>query len=129
MMTLFSNKKCLVLFVLLSITACQQTPKVNNAELATNDHLATPNAIAQSLMSSAEPLISTPIVHDDIWQRIRSQLSITVPDNKEVAKWRKYYLRHPNFMVTISERAEPFLYYIVEEIETEIDVGIEEKAS
>lgn len=117
MMTLFSNKKCLVLFVLLSITACQQTPKANNAELATNDHLATPNAIAQSLMSSAEPLISTPIVHDDIWQRIRSQLSITVPDNKEVAKWRKYYLRHPNFMVTISERAEPFLYYIVEEIE------------
>lgn len=116
-MTLFSNKKCLVLFVLLSITACQQTPEVNNAELVTNDHLATPNAIAQSLMSSAEPLISTPIVHDDIWQRIRSQLSITVPDNKEVAKWRKYYLRHPNFMVTISERAEPFLYYIVEEIE------------
>jgi len=34
-----------------------------------------------------------------------------------VAKWRDYYLSHPNFMVTISRRAEPFLYYIVEEIE------------
>ncbi|WP_085300056.1 LysM peptidoglycan-binding domain-containing protein [Cognaticolwellia mytili] len=117
MLTLFSQKKSILLLVLFSITACQNTPKINDDDLATNGHLAAPNAIAQALMLSPEPLISTPIVHDNIWQRIRSQLSLTVPDNKEVAKWRKYYLRHPNFMMTISERAEPFLYYIVEEIE------------
>jgi membrane-bound lytic murein transglycosylase D len=40
-----------------------------------------------------------------------------VPDNAKVEKWRKYYLSHPNFMVTISQRAEPFLLYIVEELE------------
>ncbi|HCM46084.1 MAG TPA: lytic transglycosylase, partial [Colwellia sp.] len=61
--------------------------------------------------------VKLPHQHYDVWQRIRSQLSITVPDNEEVAKWRDYYLSHPNFMVTISRRAEPFLYYIVEEIE------------
>jgi membrane-bound lytic murein transglycosylase D len=116
MMTLFFQKKSLLLLVLFSITACQHTPKVND-DLATNEHLAAPNAIAQSLMLPPEPLVSAPIVHDDVWQRIRSQLTISVPNSEEVAKWRKYYLRHPNFMVTISERAEPFLYYIVEELE------------
>jgi hypothetical protein len=55
--------------------------------------------------------VKLPPQHDDVWQRIRSQLSITVPDNEEVAKWRDYYLSHPNFMVTISRRAE--LFYII----------------
>jgi membrane-bound lytic murein transglycosylase D len=116
MMTLFSQKKSLLLLVLFSITACQHTPKVNDV-LVTNDHLAAPDAIVQALILPPQPSAAAPVVYDDVWQRIRSQLTIEVPNNKEVAKWRKYYLRHPNFMVTISERAEPFLYYIIEELE------------
>lgn len=121
MMTLFSNKKCLLIFVLLSITACQQTPQYNSDKSVTNENIATSSAIAAAIESSVTPesmqTEPTPVVYDDVWQRIRSQLTMVVPNNKEVKKWRNYYLRHPNFMVTISERAEPFLYYIVEEIE------------
>lgn len=75
--------------------------------------MALPKLPQEKIIKTVKP----PHQHDDIWQRIRSQLTIEVPDNKEVAKWRKYYLSHPNFMITISQRAEPFLYYIIKEIE------------
>jgi len=73
--------------------------------------------IAPPAQKTARPAPLQPHQHDDVWQRIRSQLSIAVPDNGAVNKWRKYYLSHPNFMVTIAKRAEPYLYYIVREIE------------
>ena len=109
--------KILPLLAIFLITGCQQVPK--SLDTATQLKNVTPD---RELINSIEEKQShaaalAPIVYKDIWQRIRSQLTMVVPDNKEVAKWRNYYLRHPNFMVTISERAEPFLYYIVEEIE------------
>ena len=110
-------RNCLGLIVcLFTLTACQQTPTVTEqpAAVPKKSTIATPEP---------EPVVADvkktllPHEHKDVWQRIRSQLSIEVPDNEEVAKWRKYYLSHPKFMVTIAERAEPFLFYIVEEIE------------
>jgi membrane-bound lytic murein transglycosylase D len=121
MKTPFFKQKFLPLFFLLLISACQQTPHVNNDTHTTNDNQASASTIVNALETPATlkqtSINSKSEIYDDIWQRIRSQITITVPENKEVAKWRSYYLRHPKFMVTISERAEPFLYYIVEEIE------------
>ncbi|WP_019028634.1 LysM peptidoglycan-binding domain-containing protein [Colwellia piezophila] len=113
-------KKIIILTVLLSLTACQQAPKVITEPVTKNQEKPSQlPLIEEQKVESVEitPMAKLPHEHDDVWQRIRSQLSIEVPDNKAVAKWRKYYLSHPNFMVTISKRAEPFLYYIVEEIE------------
>jgi len=113
-------KKITILTLFFSLTACQQTPKTNDNPLGVNQ---TDNI--KVVVRAEEPSIALkdiktaklPHEHDDVWQRIRSQLTIEVPDHPAVEKWRKYYLSHPNFMVTISKRAEPFLYYIVEEIE------------
>lgn len=113
-------KKIIILTVLLGLTACQQTPEVITEPLTKNQEKASQLTLVeeeQVKLAKITPLAKLPHEHEDVWQRIRSQLSIEVPDNKEVDKWRKYYLSHPNFMVTISKRAEPFLYYIVEEIE------------
>lgn len=109
--------KILPLLAVFLITGCQQVPK--SLDTATQLKNVTPDRELVNSIEEKQPHAATlaPIVYKDIWQRIRSQLTMVVPDNKEVAKWRNYYLRHPNFMVTISERAEPFLYYIVEEIE------------
>ncbi len=97
------------------ITACQQTPVLPaTIDEANSAKPQVPEDKPQQLTKTETP---APIVYEDIWLRIRDQLTFTVPDNQEVAKWRAYYLRHPNFMVTISKRAKPFLYYIVEEIE------------
>lgn len=115
-------KKIFLLAVLFSLTACQQTTQITETQAVTNRPVGIadiPTAETTTAKSEHKPvhIEKLPHEHDDLWQRIRSQLSIEVPDNQAVAKWRKYYLSHPNFMVTISQRAEPFLYYIVQEIE------------
>ena len=113
-------KKPFSLVVMLLLSACQQTPQATTTPEISNQAIAI-NAILTSPLDSElvveEKQMKSPKVYDDVWERIRSQLTIEVPDNEAVAKWRAYYLSHPNFMVTIAKRAEPFLYYIVEEIE------------
>ncbi|WP_440053640.1 LysM peptidoglycan-binding domain-containing protein [Pseudoalteromonas sp. T1lg65] len=56
-------------------------------------------------------------VFDDVWERIRYQLSINVPQNRPVVAERNYYQRHQAYLDRIAKRAEPYLYYIVEEVE------------
>lgn len=53
----------------------------------------------------------------DVWQRIRTQLSFEVPDNRRVNVQKNWYLKHPAYMKRVANRAKPFLYLIVEEIE------------
>ncbi len=53
----------------------------------------------------------------DVWERVRTQLSMPVPDNKRVLSQKNWYLKHPHYLTRISQRAEPFLYHIVEQIE------------
>lgn len=54
---------------------------------------------------------------DDVWQRIRYQLNIPVPQNRAVVSERNYYAKHQKYIDRIAKRAEPYLFYIVEEVE------------
>ena len=54
---------------------------------------------------------------DNVWVRISEQMLIPIPDNARIAKHRNWYLKHPQHLKTVSQRAEPFLYLIVEELE------------
>jgi membrane-bound lytic murein transglycosylase D len=54
---------------------------------------------------------------DDVWQRIRGQLTFDIPQNKRVVVQRDWYAKHPSYLTRVGKRAEPFLYYIVEELE------------
>ena len=54
---------------------------------------------------------------EDVWERVRLGLSMHIPNDKRVESQRRWYLRHPAYMQRVSNRARPFLYYIVEELE------------
>lgn len=74
--------------------------------------------IAQPSKPTAKPKpVATPQSQEDVWQRIAMQLKMPVPDHKKVDYYRTWYLKHPNHLKTVSERAEPFLYLITEKIE------------
>lgn len=117
-------KRIFLVTLVLLLSGCQQTPKTAHQPEMTNQAVAINKILTQEHQQIAiekdyvsQKIVKLPHQHDDVWERIRSQLTLEVPDNEAVAKWRNYYLSHPNFMVTIAKRAEPFLYYIVEEIE------------
>ena len=60
----------------------------------------------------------------DLWDRIRMQLSIEIPDNERVQTHIDWYKSHPTYLQRISQQAAPFLHLIVEMIE-ERDLPVE----
>ena len=109
-------KKLTLVCVAFVLAACQQTPQ-QKAPPEINEVIKPAVVETPPPVVAIKPKVLAPHEHEDVWQRIRSQLSIEVPNQPAVKKWKKYYLSHPRFMATISKRAEPYLHYIVEEIE------------
>ena len=54
---------------------------------------------------------------NDIWQRIRKQITFDVPQNRRVVNQRNWYANHQRYLDRVAKRSEPFIYYIIEELE------------
>jgi membrane-bound lytic murein transglycosylase D len=54
---------------------------------------------------------------DDLWERIRLDLSWQDVESTRVDKARNAILRQSNYMAVVSNRADYYLYYIVEEVQ------------
>ncbi|GHA27238.1 lytic transglycosylase [Oceanisphaera arctica] len=54
----------------------------------------------------------------DLWLDLAANMQLDMPlDHPRVVAQRNWYLKHPAYMRSVSERARPFLYLIKEEIE------------
>lgn len=67
--------------------------------------------------TAVEPVVLTPQEQANVWDRIAMQLELDIPDHKTVDYYRRWYIKHPSHLKTVSKRAEPFLHLIVEKIE------------
>jgi membrane-bound lytic murein transglycosylase D len=54
---------------------------------------------------------------DDVWERIRQDLSWQQTDSIRIDKAREGHLRHSNHVPIVASRADNYLYYIVEEVQ------------
>lgn len=64
--------------------------------------------------------ISKPIAEtepEDIWVRIREQLSFHAIEHTGVVAARKHYMGQKNYMPHVSKRAAPYLFHVVSEVE------------
>jgi len=116
--------------VLVLLTGCQMTPEdrsndeqttitpvVAQSQEASNEKTGLDSMTGKKFakLIDTEDITIEPI--DNVWVRISEQMIIPIPDNARIAKHRKWFLEHPQHLKTISKRAEPFLYLIVEELE------------
>lgn len=53
----------------------------------------------------------------DLWERIRQGFAMEAEDNRRVQQRIDWYQRHPAYLDRVANRAEPYLYHILEEIE------------
>ncbi|UPW19806.1 LysM peptidoglycan-binding domain-containing protein [Agarivorans sp. TSD2052] len=120
------------LFTLL-LGACQlTTPTTQDAAVAVEEPATQPldaqaakpdeRALTQSITDQATAtdaeLVNAPVVYDDVWIRIEDQLSIPLPENnRRLQAQLNWFLKHPDYMNRVSQRANPYLFFIVEEIE------------
>ena len=56
-------------------------------------------------------------VEKDLWIRIRKGFVIPDIDSPLVAKWENYYASRPDYLNRIISRSNPYLYFVVEEVE------------
>ncbi|MFW5954217.1 MAG: LysM peptidoglycan-binding domain-containing protein [Guyparkeria sp.] len=81
-----------------------------------------PSGVAQDSDFSPLPAISDQEKagkdhSNDLWRAVASRFSLPVPDNKRIDAQIARYARHPEYLQEVSERAEPYLYMIVEKLE------------
>jgi membrane-bound lytic murein transglycosylase D len=119
------NFKSLFLLSLLTISGCKSL-LLKDSDKALN---TTSNAISkqsseqaqqQKILSEscqAETLETDPQAYANIWLRIKHQLSFTIPDNRRLRSQKNWYSKHPTYMKRVTERASPYIFHIVEELE------------
>ena len=80
----------------------------------------TPDPERVAGMMSAIPAVEDPPEPgppQDLWERIRRQLSFHTLHNEEIVEARDYYLRQTRYLELITPRAQRYLYHLVAEVE------------
>lgn len=121
------------------LSACQLTDKKKNysSEEAELVNIASVSDINQAILT--DPYVDvihpiqdiefttnqdTSLIEDDIWQHIRNDFTFDIPENKRLTDQRDWFVKHYTYLDKIAKRAEPFLHYIVKELETN-DIPLE----
>ena len=93
------------------------TAEINQAIL-TDETIDIIHPVADVDFTLTDPKIIDDIyVSDDIWQRIRTKFTFEIPDDRRVAVQRNWFVKHPEYLDRVAKRSEPFIFYIVEELE------------
>lgn len=92
-------------------------PTEINLALLVDESIDVIHPIADVDFSLKGTLKEKAIDENNIWPRIQNQLSFDIPQNKRVIAQRNWYARHPSYLKRVAKRAEPFLFYIVSELE------------
>ncbi len=108
--------------MIILLIGCQNTQQIEpvtqvetNSTLSPIDH--TTDEVATKSVNKLEQPQITPQNQQDVWQRIAMQLELDIPDHKEIEYYRNWFIDRPYHLKVIAQRAEPFLYLIVEKIE------------
>jgi len=118
------------------LMGCQSTFIHNNQEVETKvqQHIASSAEINQAILTDETVDIIHPVpdvdftltnpdivddiyVSDDIWQRIRAKFTFEIPDQKRIDSQRNWFIKHPKYLDRVAKRSEPFIFYIVQELE------------
>ncbi len=62
-------------------------------------------------------IASEPVIHEDLWDRIRVGMTLPEADHAQIRTAREWYARHQDYLDRVTTRARPYLHLIVEEVE------------
>ena len=103
----------IVLCSMFLVVACETTP---SQQSGTGQAKSLPQS-PQPPPAQAENVSEIPTQPGDLWERIRLNLSWQTVENTRVDKAREALLRQNNYLPMIADRADYYLFYIVEEVQ------------
>ncbi|MDX7985914.1 murein transglycosylase D [Xenorhabdus sp. 12] len=92
----------------LKTPASQQTQKMSSTNQKTDGIAGQANSATRK---------ESPTAQQDLWGHIRDELKMEIPDNSRVLKQQSYYLKHKSYLQNVTLRAEPYIYWIVEQLD------------
>jgi len=81
-----------------------------------------PNPPAPTHLAAAQPVqgvLVSGLVSPrptDLWQQLRTHFALPDQDNKRIRTHRNWYIRHPEYLRRVTQRAQRYAWYIHEEI-------------
>jgi membrane-bound lytic murein transglycosylase D len=72
--------------------------------------------VAKALQATVTELTLTE-KPDDLWSRVLQGFRLTFPQNPRIERELNWYRAHPGYIRRIQERSEPYLHFIMQEIE------------
>ena len=101
----------LLLFVVLPLLVSCATfgPEIGSHPATDTDNVDTSETIPVSQQEASAP---QPV--GDIWDRIRAGFSIGTFEHPRIQQQLDWYARHPDYIDRVTERASPYMHYIVE---------------
>ncbi|MCG3865086.1 MULTISPECIES: LysM peptidoglycan-binding domain-containing protein [unclassified Photobacterium] len=99
------------------VTKKAETNDVNTVVVKPTEKVIPPLFESQPSKVTSEVKKITPQQQKNVWDRIGMQIDTHIPNNKRIRYYRNWYLKHPRNLEIIAERAQPFLYYITEQVE------------
>jgi len=99
------------LLPILLTTGCSQTaPKDQLADVISSKFSVFTRSNSDKKQSEAKE-------HATVWDRMLSLYALPEIDNARIDREVNWYLRNPEYLSRIQERAEPYLYFILNELE------------
>ncbi|MCB1679871.1 MAG: LysM peptidoglycan-binding domain-containing protein [Halioglobus sp.] len=129
------QKLIIAISIFASLAACQtmapqstatvQPPQAAPVPATDTEPSTAPTTTPASAPARAQEVVQAPAQEpppeesppEDLWQRIRQRLSWSVQDNPQIERARDQFLRQPDYLPVVSQRAAYYLHYIVEEVE------------
>jgi len=117
------------IIIVLGLSACNSlpqrtadTPVQSDSTKAISDNPAPDSRIRQTVETTIDDSVKVDIVeapqYNDVWQRIRDNLSLPAHLDKSSVKAKvAWYARHQAYLDRVADRAQPYIYHIVEELE------------
>ncbi|MFI3136384.1 MAG: transglycosylase SLT domain-containing protein [Methylococcaceae bacterium] len=113
----------LLLSVLLATGCSTQSPKsIDTTEVSpepSTHHTPSSKDLRQKKLSWLKNTKQNFNEHDLIWDRLLSLYALPEVNDPRVERELNWFLDHPDYIARVQQRAEPYLYQILNEIETQ----------
>ncbi|PHM64903.1 membrane-bound lytic murein transglycosylase D [Xenorhabdus stockiae] len=108
-----------ILFASVLLAGCQSGLQPKSPSQQHTQKMSSTN---QKTIGIAEPEETanwkeSPTAQQDLWGHIRDELKMEIPDNNRVREQQNYYLKHKSYLQNVALRSEPYMYWIVEQID------------
>jgi membrane-bound lytic murein transglycosylase D len=106
-----------ILLASMLLAGCHSTQYDGKSFQNKNQQLSSPSELdASNAYSSLDWLISSDGQYQDLWTYVSNGMSINVPQNSRVKEERTRYTKRKDYLPKVATRAEPYMYWIVEQI-------------